>query len=48
MNETLNQVALALPAIFFVVDPIGVVPLFIAMTAQDSHEKVRAMLKLSV
>jgi multiple antibiotic resistance protein len=45
----LNQLVLALPAVFFVVDPIGVVPLFIAMTAQDPIEKVRAMaLKASV
>lgn len=45
----LNQLALALPAIFFVVDPIGVVPLFIAMTAHDSKDKTRAMaLKASV
>ncbi len=45
----LNQLALALPAVFFVVDPIGVVPLFIAMTADDSKEKARAMaLKASV
>ncbi len=39
----LTQLALALPAVFFVVDPIGVVPLFIAMTAHDSKEKARAM-----
>lgn len=45
----LNQLALALPAVFFVVDPIGVVPLFIAMTAHDSKEKARAMaLKASI
>lgn len=44
-----NQLALALPAVFFVVDPIGVVPLFIAMTAHDSPAKTRAMaLKASV
>ena len=44
-----NQLALALPAIFFVVDPIGVVPLFIAMTAHDSPAKTRAMaLKASI
>ena len=45
----LTQLVLALPAIFFVVDPIGVVPLFIAMTAHDSKEKARAMaLKASI
>ena len=44
-----NQLALALPAIFFVVDPIGVVPLFIAMTAHDTREKTKAMaLKASI
>jgi multiple antibiotic resistance protein len=34
---------LALPAVLFIVDPIGVVPLFVAMTARDSPEKCRAM-----
>ena len=34
---------LALPAVLFIVDPIGVVPLFVAMTADDSAEKCRAM-----
>jgi len=33
----------ALPAVFFVVDPIGTVPLFLAMTARDSPEKARSM-----
>ncbi|RKH44397.1 MarC family protein [Corallococcus sicarius] len=32
----------SLSAIFFVVDPIGVVPLFLAMTAGDSKEKIRS------
>ncbi len=31
----------SLSAIFFVVDPIGVVPLFLSMTAGDSQEKMR-------
>jgi multiple antibiotic resistance protein len=35
--------ALALPAVLFIVDPIGVVPLFLSMTAKDSPEKCRAM-----
>ena len=35
--------ALALPAVLFIVDPIGVVPLFVAMTAKDSAQKCRAM-----
>ena len=34
---------LAFPAILFIVDPIGVVPLFVAMTAKDSPEKCRGM-----
>ncbi|MEW5738299.1 MAG: MarC family protein [Myxococcota bacterium] len=34
---------LALPAVLFIVDPIGVVPLFVAMTARDTPEKCRAM-----
>ena len=33
----------ALPAVFFVVDPIGTVPLFLAMTARDSAQKARGM-----
>ncbi len=39
----LSIFALALPAVLFIVDPIGVVPLFVAMTAKDSPEKCRAM-----
>lgn len=39
----LSQLALALPAVFFVVDPVGVVPLFIVMTAHDSRDKAKAM-----
>ena len=35
--------ALALPAVLFIVDPIGVVPLFVAMTAKDSPEKCKGM-----
>ena len=38
-----SQLALALPAVFFVVDPLGVVPLFIAMTANDTQDKAKAM-----
>jgi multiple antibiotic resistance protein len=34
---------IAMPAVLFIVDPIGVVPLFVAMTANDSTEKCRAM-----
>ncbi|AKF82507.1 antibiotic resistance protein MarC [Myxococcus fulvus 124B02] len=41
MKDYLTQFLVALPAVFFVVDPIGVVPLFLAMTAGDSKEKIR-------
>ncbi len=34
---------IALPAVFFVVDPPGAVPLFLAMTARDSPAKIRSM-----
>lgn len=34
---------IAMPAVLFIVDPIGVVPLFVAMTAKDTPEKCRAM-----
>lgn len=40
MKVYLAQFLVALPAIFFVVDPIGVVPLFLAMTSGDSKEKI--------
>jgi len=39
----LSFFAVALPAVFFVVDPVGTVPLFLAMTARDSAEKTRGM-----
>lgn len=38
----LGTFVLALPAVLFIVDPVGVVPLFVAMTASDSAEKCRA------
>ncbi|MFP2932319.1 MarC family protein [Pyxidicoccus sp. 3LG] len=41
MTGYLSHFLVSLSAIFFVVDPIGVVPLFLAMTAGDSKEKVR-------
>lgn len=37
----LGQFLVAVSALFFVVDPIGVVPIFLAMTQGDSQEKVR-------
>lgn len=39
----LSLFLVSLSAVFFVVDPLGVVPLFIGMTANDSEEKSRAM-----
>jgi multiple antibiotic resistance protein len=43
--EMLSLFAVSFPAVFFVVDPIGVVPIFLAMTANDPPEKVRRMAK---
>lgn len=34
---------IAFPAVLFIVDPIGVVPIFLAMTGSSSQEKCRAM-----
>ncbi|MBZ4419984.1 MarC family protein [Myxococcus sp. RHSTA-1-4] len=41
MTAYLTHFLVSLSAVFFVVDPIGVVPLFLAMTAGDSQEKMR-------
>lgn len=38
----LSTFLLSLPAVLFIVDPVGVVPLFLAMTAGDSPEKCRS------
>jgi len=43
MKEWLSFSLLSFSAIFFVVDPMGVIPIFIAMTRQDSPEKRRSM-----
>src|SRR5262245_7524609 len=43
MTSALSFFAVALPAVFFVVDPVGVVPLFLAMTARDDAAKARSM-----
>ena len=43
MKEWLSFSLLSLSAIFFVVDPMGVIPIFIAMTRNDSPEKRREM-----
>jgi multiple antibiotic resistance protein len=34
---------LSFAAIFFIVDPIGIVPIFVSMTARDTADKCRAM-----
>lgn len=43
MKEWLSFSLLSLSAIFFVVDPMGVVPIFLAMTRGDPPEKRRDM-----
>lgn len=42
-SELFGQFVYAFSAVFFVVDVFGVVPLFIAMTANDSRDKIRQM-----
>jgi len=42
-GELLSFFVYSLSAVFFVVDPIGVVPIFLVMTARDTPEKVRSM-----
>ena len=41
MSELVSSGLVALSAVFFVVDPIGVVPIFIAMTHGDSQREMR-------
>jgi len=41
VSAHLSSILVSLSAIFFVVDPIGVVPIFIAMTHGDPPEKMR-------
>ena len=41
MVEWLSLFLVSLSAVFFVVDPIGVVPIFLAITAGDSEAKMR-------
>jgi multiple antibiotic resistance protein len=43
IKSELWQALLALSALFFVVDPIGVLPVFVSMTPQDPPLKRRAM-----
>lgn len=41
MGAFLTDLLVSLSAILFIVDPIGVVPIFLSMTAGDSNEKIR-------
>ncbi len=43
VSSYLSYSLVAFSAIFVIVDPLGVVPMFIAMTAQDTEEKRREM-----
>jgi multiple antibiotic resistance protein len=43
VRELLSFSLLSLSAVFFVVDPMGVVPVFVAMTQRDSQEKREQM-----
>jgi multiple antibiotic resistance protein len=45
VKTQLWQALLALSALFFVVDPIGVLPIFVSMTPQDTPQKRRSMAK---
>jgi len=41
MSAYLTHFLISLSAVFFVVDPVGVVPIFLAITAGDSEAKMR-------
>ena len=41
MSAYLTHFLVSLSAVFFVVDPVGVVPIFLAITAGDSEAKMR-------
>jgi multiple antibiotic resistance protein len=45
MKEWFSFSLLSLSAIFFVVDPMGVIPVFIAITREDTPQKRRSMAK---
>jgi multiple antibiotic resistance protein len=45
MGELASFFVVSLSAIFFVVDPVSLVPIFLGMTARDSAEKRREMAK---
>ncbi|HET9155380.1 MAG TPA: MarC family protein [Myxococcaceae bacterium] len=42
MSDAVSSVLVAFSAIFFVVDPLGVVPIFIAITQGDSRDELRS------
>ncbi|WNG46349.1 MarC family protein [Archangium minus] len=42
MAEQLSLFLVSLPAVLFVVDPVGLVPIFLALTSGDSEEKIRS------
>ena len=43
MSDFFSVLVVALPAVFFVVDPFAVVPIFLTITAGDPESKVRRM-----
>ncbi len=43
IHDLLTFSVLSLSAIFFVVDPMGVIPIFVVLTRNDSEEKRKAM-----
>src|SRR5260370_8353871 len=45
MTDFLSSFLVAMPAVFIVVDPFGVVPIFLAMTAGEPPEKTRETAK---
>ncbi len=42
-GPAMQVLLVTIPAVLFIVDPIGVVPLFVAMTAKDDEAKCQAM-----
>jgi multiple antibiotic resistance protein len=43
VSEFFSLLIISLPAVFFVVDPLAAVPIFLSMTAGDSPQKIRKM-----
>ena len=48
VRELLSSFAVALPAVFFVVDPFGVVPIFVAITARDPGKGRQVAMRASL